>query len=257
LTRSRSASGSPTLPKGLLIELVTHAVEVVLADDHAEGVQIVHRAHLPEKATGNLREVDAAIHYRLAGRRFVRTVEVQDRGKRVGVQTVDQFFAKAQVLGVHRTTIVSMAGFTKPALDRIRTESDLLDAIHLRPTEADDWPISWPDPQVRIGIDGRSVDVPLDARTYCDALTHAALRIVLFGAIITSDLSGAVVYVLKTKAALRDGEAVSLARFLIGAFSALPGGGIATVEGDFGVVQSTGGQLFMLDASDSPRRTGD
>ena len=58
----------------------------------------------------------------------------------MGSPFVDQIEGKREALGASRATLVSMAGFTEPALKRVGAQSKTLDAVHLRPATDDDWP---------------------------------------------------------------------------------------------------------------------
>ncbi|HEY7269736.1 MAG TPA: restriction endonuclease [Dehalococcoidia bacterium] len=122
--------------------MVAHAVE--LHRHRGETADVRYDERIPESATGNLRQVDIGIHIVSGGRRFLHTVEVQNRGNRMGLQAVDAFLGKAAAIGAHRTTLVASKGFTKSALERIATKhSDLFDAVELRPGRTEEWPGNW------------------------------------------------------------------------------------------------------------------
>jgi len=128
-----------TLAKWKLIELATTFVEQSL-EASASNVTVEHDARIPDRGSGALRQVDVAVRYSLGGRSYLRTVEVQNRGRKIGSSFVDSIVTKADRIGAHRTTVVSTHGFTKPALQRIAEQPHLLDAARLKPLRVSDLP---------------------------------------------------------------------------------------------------------------------
>ena len=121
-----------------LVELAVFFAERSLED--ATNVSIEHDAKLPDRLTGALRQVDVAIRYSQGGRGYLRTVEVQHRGKKIGPEFIDSMVSKADRVGAHRTTLVSAAGFTKAAADRLAEHPSLFDAVLVRPLRFADRP---------------------------------------------------------------------------------------------------------------------
>lgn len=127
------------LQKWKIAELAVFFVERELASGAAD-IQVEHDVRLPDRVNGELRQVDVAIRYKINGRAHLRTVEIQDRGRKIGSAEVDAFVTKADRLGAQRTTIVSVAGFTSPAMRRISELGHLLDAARVRSLHAKDIP---------------------------------------------------------------------------------------------------------------------
>lgn len=222
-TPRRSRASRPrALPRGAVTELAAHVIELVLAEDDATVRQVCLNAHIPELHTHNPRQVDIYLDYEHAGRRFVRTVEVRSRNRPSGPQWVDEAEGKAQAIGAHRTTLVSTAGFTRGALDRVRAKGDLLDAVHLRPAVAADWPFTWESPSICIDFGSESTVCPLQARAYCDATTDRVRKLILYGEYGTNRSAGFVAFVGPASDQLAPGELVNLEPFFFGTGEAPP-----------------------------------
>lgn len=123
------------LAKWKLLELGAVFVE---ADLHraATNVTVLHDQWLPDRDTGRKRQVDGVVRFTEGGRDYLRTIEVQKRGKKIGPGDLDKFLTKADRLNAQRTTIVSEAGFTKSALERLAKHAAALDAVHMKPVRA-------------------------------------------------------------------------------------------------------------------------
>jgi hypothetical protein len=122
------------IAKWKIAELAAYFLESAVAGEAAQNVTVEHDAKLPDRQNANdLRQVDVVVRYSVAGQAFVRAVEVQDRGAKVGSAFIDQVVTKGERVGAHRITLVSIAGFTGPALRRIEEESHILEAVRLSP----------------------------------------------------------------------------------------------------------------------------
>ncbi|MEE8337550.1 MAG: hypothetical protein V3R95_05775 [Dehalococcoidia bacterium] len=119
------------LPKWKLLELGAVFVEADLSR-FATDVSVLHDQQLPDRVTGRRRQVDGVVRFTEGGRRYLRTIEVQRRGAKVGTGDLDKFIQKADRLGAQRTTIVAEAGFTGPAVERLPEHAALIDAIHMK-----------------------------------------------------------------------------------------------------------------------------
>ncbi|HJM88950.1 MAG TPA: hypothetical protein QF624_04890 [Dehalococcoidia bacterium] len=119
------------LEKWQLLELGAVFVEADLSR-MATDVSVEHDQRLPDRVTRRPRQVDGVVRFTEGGRRYLRTIEVQKRGAKIGSGELDKFITKADRLGAQRTTIVSEAGFTAPALERLVDHAKMLDAIHMK-----------------------------------------------------------------------------------------------------------------------------
>jgi hypothetical protein len=180
-----SSKRRPTGPKtglarGQLLEIVTHALEL----DQGGAARVVYDAYIPELLTGKPRQVDIGVFGQVSGRVFLRIVEVQHRDRRVTVEFVDRVEGKRAALCAHRATIVTTAGFTSGALDRIRAASHQLDAFELALGREHDWPKAWPLREVSVEINGVPRAVPLEHRRYRNALTRGLVCDLLYGPVL-------------------------------------------------------------------------
>lgn len=75
---------------------------------------------IPELASGNLREVDASIRYKVGTVPLLITVECRKRGRKDDVTWIEQLATKKDSIGASRTIAVSASGFSRAAIDTAR-----------------------------------------------------------------------------------------------------------------------------------------
>jgi hypothetical protein len=215
------------LPRGALAELASHIIEIEMARREGVPAQVVFNAELPERETGTYRQVDSAMRYELAGRPYVRTVEARDRKRKIGPEFIDQIVGKAGRLGIHRTTIVSTAGYTSTALRRIEAQGELLDAVDLRPAKPADWLVRPPETS-QIYFDDVPIAVQFETRAYCDAMSGARHWSIAYAPVGIAGYRGFVGLCERAPAVGADDPEVDLRIFLLGF-----GSEFAAVELDF------------------------
>ena len=71
---------------------------------------------IPDKITGQLREVDASIKYTIGSVPILITVECRKRSSIQDDTWIEQLATKKQKIGANQTIAVSSKGFTKPAI---------------------------------------------------------------------------------------------------------------------------------------------
>jgi hypothetical protein len=185
------------LRRSEVVELVAHIVELELAVEYAN-VRAEWDVQLPEVQTGTLRQVDVSVTYDVGDREMFRIVEVQDRQRRMDSPFVDQVEGKREALGAARATLVSTAGFSVPALRRIRSQPTRLDAVLLRDARDEEWPRQLGLRKMEFKLAGRTIGVPLTGRIYSDALTAADRFFIAYGAAQEHHVQGLVAWVFRT-----------------------------------------------------------
>lgn len=71
---------------------------------------------IPDKVTGQLREVDASIRYNIGSAPILVTIECRDRNSTQDITWLEQIKSKKDSVGAHQTIVVSREGFTEPAI---------------------------------------------------------------------------------------------------------------------------------------------
>lgn len=75
---------------------------------------------LPDRVTGELRELDVVITFISTHHQLLVGLECRDRSRRVTVNDVEAFMSKCRDTGVHKGIIVAPRGFSKAALVKAR-----------------------------------------------------------------------------------------------------------------------------------------
>lgn len=126
-------------------ELLVARIEAALSP---MGAKIVSPDKVPDRITGNMREVDATIRFAVDGRETLVTVECRDRQSLQDVTWIEQLVTKRDSIGADATIAVSSRGFSEPALRKashfgIRTRvtrelepSEVLQVLKLQVHEA-------------------------------------------------------------------------------------------------------------------------
>jgi hypothetical protein len=79
------------------------------------GAVIKSPDRLPDKITGQLREVDASIRYQTGNETTLVTIECRDRASAQDITWLEQIKSKKESIGADQTIVVSRRGFTEPA----------------------------------------------------------------------------------------------------------------------------------------------
>jgi hypothetical protein len=89
----------------------------------AEKARIMPDAKIPDKDSGELRQVDIAIYVTDGPYQMFIIVEVRDRKKPVGSGYVDEIKGKRDSMDADAAVIVSKSGFTKPAIQKAEKQN--------------------------------------------------------------------------------------------------------------------------------------
>lgn len=79
------------------------------------GAEIKSPDRIPDKVTGQLREVDASIRHTVGSAPVLITVECRNRKGKQDVQWLEQVKSKKDSVGANQTIVVALDGFTAPA----------------------------------------------------------------------------------------------------------------------------------------------
>jgi hypothetical protein len=82
------------------------------------GAVVVSPDRILDKVTGELREVDASIHYKIGTSPILITIECRDRTGAEDVRWIEQLAEKQRSIGASITVAVSSSRFTEPALKK-------------------------------------------------------------------------------------------------------------------------------------------
>src|SRR5437667_1548899 len=102
------------------------------------GAVVEESAMLPERVSGELREVDILISLDEGHHRVRIGIECQDRSRPATKQWVEAISKKHAELGINKTVLVSSSGFYAAA--RRRAESLFMSIIDLAELGQADWP---------------------------------------------------------------------------------------------------------------------
>ncbi len=118
---------------------LVHLLEMAAA---REDCRVVESVMLPDKQTGELREVDVLIEETVAGHNIRIAVECIDRSRRASVQWVEEMHSKFESLPVHALILVSKKGFTPQAIKKALTYGH--EAYEFSELETNDWSFNMP-----------------------------------------------------------------------------------------------------------------
>lgn len=85
-----------------------------------EGAIIKSPDHIPDKITGEMREVDASIRYQVGSVPILITIECRRRSAKQDTRWIEQIARKRDDIGASATIAVSSSGFSKPAIKKAR-----------------------------------------------------------------------------------------------------------------------------------------
>jgi len=101
-----------------------------------KGAEVKSPDKLPDRVTGELREVDASIRFRVGSAPVLVTVECRDRTKVQDVRWIEEIASKRDSVGAARTIAVSSSGFTDPARKKakalgieLRTTNEITEGV--------------------------------------------------------------------------------------------------------------------------------
>jgi hypothetical protein len=95
-----------------LVEKLAASFEHVLAP---QGAKITLSDYIPDKDTGEPRQVDVSIRYQIGSVPILITVESRDRSKTEDSTWIEQLADRKRAIGANATIAVSTSGFSKPA----------------------------------------------------------------------------------------------------------------------------------------------
>ena len=98
---------------------------VALVESHLapKGAIIRSPDKIRDNTTGNLREVDASIRYKVGSIPILITIECRDRSDTEDVTWIEQLIAKRDSINASVTVAVSSKGFSLPAITKARTNN--------------------------------------------------------------------------------------------------------------------------------------
>jgi hypothetical protein len=102
-------------PEWRQFEKLVARIEHALAPS---GAVVASPDRIPDKVTGELREVDASIRYKVGTCPVLITIECRDRTSVEDVRWIEQLAEKQRSIGASTTVAVSRSGFTEPALKK-------------------------------------------------------------------------------------------------------------------------------------------
>lgn len=79
------------------------------------GVKVTSPDRIPDRVTGNLREVDASIRYQIGSAPILITIECRDRNAPQDITWLEQIKSKKDSIGANQTIAVAKEGFSKGA----------------------------------------------------------------------------------------------------------------------------------------------
>jgi hypothetical protein len=106
------------LKPGRALEKLVASLERALGGK--DGVKVESPKYLPDRVTGELRELDVVITFPTTHHEMTLAIECRDRSRKVTVNDVEAFFSKCQDTKAHKGVIVSPKGFSKPALSKAK-----------------------------------------------------------------------------------------------------------------------------------------
>jgi hypothetical protein len=123
--------------KGREFEQLVERLEAALSP---AGAVVTSPDRIPDKTTGELREVDVSIRYRVGTADILITVECRDRSAVQDVTWIEQIAAKSRDIGAALTIAVSSSGFSPAAITKAQLHNILIRTTRdLDPNEFRDW----------------------------------------------------------------------------------------------------------------------
>jgi hypothetical protein len=104
------------LKPGEDLQRLIFAIERVICNDPS--VSMESPCYLADKDTGEPREHDVVLRFKLAHHVLITALECRDRSRKVGVPEIEQFKNKCDRTGVHKGIVVSSKGFSSTAITK-------------------------------------------------------------------------------------------------------------------------------------------
>jgi len=102
------------------------------------GAVVEESAMLPERVSGELREVDILVSLDEGQHRVRIGIECQDRSRPATKQWVEAIAKKHEEIGINKTVLISSSGFYAAA--RRRAESLFISVLDIKRMDETDWP---------------------------------------------------------------------------------------------------------------------
>jgi len=102
-------------PKWRQFEKMIARIEHTIAPS---GAVVASHDRIPDNVTGELREVDVSIRYKVGTCPVLITIECRDRTSVADVRWIEQLAEKRRSIGASITVAVSSSGFTEPAIKK-------------------------------------------------------------------------------------------------------------------------------------------
>lgn len=123
--------------QGRDIEKLVASLEAYLGP---RGIEVESPKRLPDKDTGQLREVDIALQGQIGSSNILVIVECRDQSGDEDVTWIEQLAEKRKSVGADKVIAVSSSGFTKPARNKAEKKNiDLRTIAQVDPKEIHSW----------------------------------------------------------------------------------------------------------------------
>lgn len=107
---------------------------------------------------------------------------------------------KALALGLHRISVLSASGFSRPALRKLVDNSSLIDGVLLRSPREGEWPLTTSGPPVLALPDSpAALMFPMSGLAYCQAVSGSPIAMLLYSEFVTSWGSGLATFTLPVR----------------------------------------------------------
>ena len=128
----------------------------------AKEVSVEESALLPDRETGEKREVDIVLRSRLVDYPIILSVEVRDRSRPAGSGWIEEMAGKHQALQTNKLVLVSRSGFTKPAI--VKAKAREIETLTIEEAYETDWNLA-------LRLQGQGVFQLFNIRFNCSAHT--------------------------------------------------------------------------------------
>ncbi len=105
-----------------------------------KGAVVQSPDYIEDKITGQKREVDASIRYKVGSSPILITIESRDRSRKQDVRWIEEIAAKRDSIGADKTIAVSSSGFSEPAIKKAQSLGIEVRVIEdITESEAGEW----------------------------------------------------------------------------------------------------------------------
>jgi len=112
--------------RGKELELLVATLEKMLGGSNFE-IKVNDR--IPDKDTGELREIDVSLRLKAGSHEFLTIIECRDRKAVPGAPWIEQLASKRDSVGANKAVAVSSSGFSKPAVKKARIHNIIVRTI--------------------------------------------------------------------------------------------------------------------------------